>query len=122
MIINTNITVERETMNDWQLLTVRAGDDAIGATYAEINIYRTGRDDDWRYIAQVECVSNLDDGSYSAFTGQGNGNSTRTAATIAIRETVTKLFSRDTRGYRDYELAGWTAQVSFLMSQINTRF
>lgn len=119
MITNTNITIERETMNDWQLVTVRVGDDAIGSTYAELNVYRTGRNDDWRYIAQVACFSNLDDGSYSAFTGKGNHNSARAAATIAIRETVTKLFSSDTRGYRDYEIAGWAAQVSYLMSQVN---
>lgn len=119
---NTTITVERETLNNWQLITVRVGDDGVGATYAELNIYRTGRADEWRYIAQVACFSNLDDGSYSAFTGQGNGNSARTAATLAIRETVTKLFSLDTRGYRNYELADWAMQVSYLMSGTNSRF
>lgn len=119
---NTTITIERETLNNWQLVTVRVGDDMPATACVELTMYRTGRADEWKYIAQVACVSNLDDGSYSAFTGQGNGNNARTAATLAIRETVEKLFSRDTRGYKDYEIAEWAMQVSYLMSETNARF
>jgi hypothetical protein len=119
MTTNTDITIKRGTAGDYKVLVVRVGDDVPGTACAELTVYRTGREDEWGYIAFCSCVSNLDDGSYKNFNGEGNGNNARTAATLAIRETVTKLFSRDTRGYKDYELADWAAQVSYLMSRVN---
>jgi len=119
---NTTITIERETLNDWQVITVHVGDDMPATACAELTIYCTGRKDEYAYIAYVSCMNNFDDGIYKEFTGKGNHETARAAAMDAIYETVEKLYSPDTHGYKDYELADWAMQISYLMSETRRRF